>query len=104
MEELREQFEGIGEVRGYTFKQIERLPYAYIYEVMNDETGQIHYEVFKRKTVNKYDFVNNKPLDDMKVRYPKSNNFGIWAWSLFEYNSAKKRLVLLNKYELSKNQ
>ena len=103
MEELQQQFDGIGEVRGYSFRQVKQMPFAFIYEVLNGENGDVHYEVFKRKEVNKYDFETQTQLDEMKVRYPKAHDFGVWAWTTETFQQAEIRLELLNKYELQKN-
>lgn len=81
-------FEGKGEVKGNTFKLIERSDTALLYE-RKDEWGTLYYEVFKRKIVNKYDFENQVALEDTKEVYPKSNNFGDGAWCFSDLKKAK---------------
>jgi hypothetical protein len=66
--ELPLEFRGTGEVRGFTFVQVEKSDKGYIYEVL--DSGRLHYEVFRRK-VNQFGGVS----------YPKAKSFGLWAWS-----------------------
>jgi hypothetical protein len=82
MKELRKEFIGVGEVRGFHFKQIHENGYAYVYEVINNEANKTYYEVFERQ--------ENKAFDC--VSYPKSKSFGVWAWCINNYEDA------LNKY------
>lgn len=81
MKELKKEFTGIGEVRGFMFKQLEFNGYAYLYEVKNCEANKVHYEVFER--------VENESFDC--VSYPKSKSFGVWAWCINDYEKAKKK-------------
>ena len=81
---FKTQFSGKGEVRGYTFTQVEKGSDSYLYEVKNADNGDIHYEVFKMKINTQYDCVS----------YPKSKSFGIWAWTKMNLEDAK---VLFNK-------
>lgn len=71
MKELKKEFKGIGEVKGYNFKQLNKSPYAYIYQVENTTTKALHYEVFKRQINKRFNCVS----------YPKSKSFGLWAWT-----------------------
>lgn len=82
MKELRKEFIGIGEVRGFRFKQLYYNGYAYMYEVVNNEANKTYYEVFEHR--------ENKIFDC--VSYPKSKSFGDWAWCITDYEDA------LNKY------
>lgn len=68
IKELRQEFEGIGEVRGFCFRCIRCDGYAYLYEV-DDCVGGIYYEVFERRINERFSV----------VRYPSSKSFGIWA-------------------------
>lgn len=83
--ELKTEFDGIGEVRGYSFKQILKNKKAYLYEVANKETNSKHYEVFKRTIYKIYDFREKKILNERAVTYPKSKVFGVWAWTSKDY-------------------
>ena len=74
------EFTGKGEVKGFVFTQIKSTDKGYIYSVMN--SGQVYYEVFKRKT-NQYNGVS----------YPKSKSFGKWAWW---YSSLEKAQIKLD--------
>lgn len=81
MKELKTEFIGIGEVRGFTFKQLNANGYAYMYEVKNPDEQSSHYEVFER--------VENTAFDC--VSYPKSKSFGVWAWCIKDYEKAYKK-------------
>lgn len=79
IKELNDQFKSKGEVNGYTFKKIQKSPYSYLYEVKNDLTKSIHYEVFKRKINNQFNCVS----------YPRSKSFGLWAWTVTNLTDAE---------------
>jgi len=68
--ELLLYFEGKGEVRGHSFRQIKRSDRAYIYEV-SDSSGKKWYEVFARKEHSRFAI----------IAYPKASAFGVWAWA-----------------------
>ena len=87
MKELKEEFIGIGEVRGFFFKQIFNNGYAYLYEITNPEANSKHYEVFER--------VENEVFDC--VSYPKSKAFGVWAWCIHDYDKARKKFEELTE-------
>ena len=84
---LKTQFSGKGEVRGYYFTQLEKGANSYLYEVKNEENGSIHYEVFKEKINTHF---NN-------IIYPKSNAFGIWAWTKLDIKGAN---ILFERLEV----
>jgi hypothetical protein len=86
MKELREQFEGIGQVNGYSFQNKKKSPYSYLYAVKNNDTGTIHYEVFKRKENTLYNCVS----------YPTDKAFGIWAWTCSSLDRAVEKFDQLN--------
>lgn len=89
MQELPKQFEGKGEVKGYTFTQREQSPYAYIYE--KETNGRVSYEVFQRKeNINEQWGIN-------KVSYPTSKAFGIWAWECSNISEALNKFTELNE-------
>lgn len=81
MKELRKEFIGIGEVKGFMFKQLNANGYAYLYEVVSPNDNTPHYEVFER--------IENVIFDC--VSYPKSKSFGIWAWCISDYDKAVKK-------------
>ena len=91
MKELEEEFIGRGEVRGFQFKCLLMCDKAYLYSVTTE--GGVHYEVFERKENTQFDCVS----------YPKSNSFGVWAFTTvdwgkalakYEYYKAKEKKVL----------
>ena len=95
--EIEHQFNGSGSVSGYLFTSIEIMPKSFIYEKRNDEYGTLSYEVFERKEVNLFNFETRETLSDKKVRYPKDNDFGTWAWNTRTLEEAKIISTNLNK-------
>lgn len=87
MKELKKEFVGIGEVRGFKFKQLHENGSAYVYEVTNPDGKKPHYEVFKR--------IENKIFDC--ISYPKSKSFGVWAWCIKDYDKAMLKYVEITK-------
>jgi len=80
LKELHEKFDGIGEVKGKSFKQLLRSKDAYLYECTG-ENFNTHYEVFRRRENDRFNVVS----------YPKSNSFGKWAWTYNNFEEAKKK-------------
>ena len=78
------KFSGKGEVKGFTFKQVQKSNTAYIYEV--NSGSSIYYEVFTRVVNNKY----------QKEVYPMAKHFSIWAWAHMNYEDAKRKFNQLN--------
>ena len=85
MKELKKEFLGIGEVKGYKFTQISQTSQAFIYEVSFG--GGKHYEVFKRRINSRFGCVS----------YPSRKGFGIWAWTFTELDKAIEHLNQLNR-------
>lgn len=84
MKQLEETFIGKGEVKGFSFTQIKKSNLAYLYIV---DTGfGTHYEVFKHKENTQFNCIS----------YPKSNSFGIWAWSYLSLDKATDKFELLS--------
>ena len=88
IKELKTEFDGIGEVKGYFFKQILRNKKSYLYEVVNKETDAKHYEVFRKKLHNIFDPKTKKKLSGQVVTYPKSKAFGVSAWTSRDFIKA----------------
>jgi hypothetical protein len=84
IKELKKEFLGIGEVKGYQFSQIYKTSQAFIYEVSYGE-GK-HYEVFKKRINSRFGCVS----------YPTSKGFGIWAWT---YSTLDKAIEKFNQLE-----
>lgn len=95
MKTLKVCFEGTGEVKGFIFEQMHSSKMAYLYKVRSYD-GQVHFEVFKRKnTPICIDFEKRIYSDtEFKEIYPKSKDFGVWAWT---YISPQDAYVKLNK-------
>lgn len=67
IQELRGQFIGRGQVKGFHFIQISKTNSAFLYKV--DTGDSIYYEVFKKLVNHRYACVS----------YPTDKAFGIWA-------------------------
>jgi len=76
MKEIQKLIQGRGEVKGYTFKQIEANEHGYIYEVIGG--AKPRWEVFKRKENTQFNCVS----------YPSSKAFGLWATQTFDLSKA----------------
>lgn len=76
MKELETEFAGRGEVKGFTFKQIDRTDDAYLYEITG--SGLKHYEVFERRENSQFGTIS----------YPSAKAFGIWAYTAHNLNAA----------------
>ncbi len=97
MKKLKEQFIGIGEVKGFDFFQLNRTANAAIYKVENS-----YYEVFIIKTQKQ----QKKQINDSaiifksKEIYPRSNQFGITAWTYINYDLAYCKYREIDKTRL----
>ena len=84
MKQLREDFKGIGEVRGFEFTQLKRTEKGYVYAV--NKGNSIHFEVFKHKENKRYECVS----------YPRTKSFGVWAWTT---GTLERACEILNSFE-----
>ncbi len=84
MKQLQQQFQGRGEVKGYTFTQIRVTDLGFIYS--KELNGSLSYEVFKRKENKRFDCIS----------YPTSNSFGVWAW---DCKSLERAEEILNRFK-----
>jgi hypothetical protein len=91
MRELKKQFDGKGQVKGYEFNQILATPYGYIYAVSHKGVVR-HHEVFKRIENNYYNVVS----------YPTDKAFGKWAWTAYRLLRAKIILKSIERAETLK--
>lgn len=98
---LEKNFFGTGEVKEFEFNQIRSTVSAYLYEVKQND-GNIHFEVFKRKNAPMcIDFENRIYSEtDFKEIYPKSNDFGVWAWTFKSYFKSLELLNILENGEI----
>lgn len=89
IKELENQFYGTGEVSDFKYRKLESNSSGFLYEVILDNKI-VCYEVFNRKiTPVCIDFEKRiYSKTEFKVIYPKSKDFGIWAWSYMKYDSA----------------
>lgn len=95
--ELENEFEGTGEVKGFKFTKIDSSAFANLYKVTEDGV-KYHYEVFTRKfTPTCIDFEKKIFSEtDFKEIYPKSNHFGVWAWTFRTKEKAIEKFKTLS--------
>jgi hypothetical protein len=89
---LPDNFEGVGEVHGFSFNKLKGvLGKKYLYEVSSE--GFIHYEVIKPiLTMVAIDFINHIfSKTDVSERYPKANLFGMSGWTYKSLNDAETK-------------
>ena len=80
MKELKKEFQGKGQVKGFLFTQIKKNDAGYIYKV---ETGtSTHFETFKHKENTQFDCIS----------YPSNKAFGNWAWTQSTLERAESKL------------
>ena len=84
---LAKFFIGRGEVKGFKFTQISKTDKVFLYEVSTGDL--ICYEVFKKRQNMRFGCVS----------YPTSKAFGIWAWTLMDFNDAIQKFDLLTYYD-----
>ena len=96
MKELPIEFIGTGDVKDDVFKLINKSPKAYIYTRKNFDT--ISYEVFQRKESKESNAIMNgvSVHFDAKVKYPRSEDFGVWAWYYDKYDDAVAKFIELS--------
>jgi len=94
---LEKRFIGVGEVKGFYFKQIKTSPHGYIYEVRS--TAKPHYEVLlRRSNPICIDFTNRVySTTDFKENYPKKTGFGRYAWTAMTLENAEEILKKINR-------
>jgi len=89
--ELSLEFDGVGQMSNFHFKQIKKTDFGYIYELTSENSK--HFEVFERREQKEGDTVigGQKVHFENKVMYPSNNAFGDWAF-------APKSLEVAEKY------
>lgn len=70
IKELDEVIKGRGEMKGFTFTQLKKSEFAYLYEVLEEESGHKTYEVFRRRENVQFGCVS----------YPSSKGFGDYIY------------------------
>jgi len=87
------EFEGTGEMKGYTFSSLKENEKGFLYKVESEE-GTTHYEVFKKETSPIcIDFEKRIYSEtEFKYRYPKANDFGKWGWCTNDIEKAERIL------------
>ena len=108
MRKLASSFIGTGEMKGFSFTQIKNNEYAYLYEVrsLNDDNIILDtwYEAFERRISKDCDRVFNGEIIHYESAeiYPKSSVFGIWAFSINNYNKALLKFNELTEKALNR--
>jgi hypothetical protein len=92
---LENLFIGTGEVKNMRFLQLYASKKVYMYLVGYQPA---HYEVFERKNAPMcIDFENMIYSEtEMKEYYPKSKDFGVWAWTFTNKDKALKKFKELS--------
>lgn len=70
IKELDEVIKGRGEMKGFTLSQLKRSEFAYLYEVLEEDTGHKTYEVFRRRENVQFGCIS----------YPSSKGFGDYIY------------------------
>lgn len=93
---IPEFFEGIGEVKGFTYARVFEDENYYIYEV-NSENLTPHYEVIRRKAQPALIDFDTRTYSETEYKetYPRSTRFGIDAWSLPTLERAREKINTL---------
>jgi hypothetical protein len=97
MKELEKEFDGSGDCVGFKMTQLLKTDKAYLYDT-TDEFGVVSYEVFERRESKDATFVRDgiEIIAEAKVKYPKSHEFGLWAFCFRDLEKAKAKLVELS--------
>ena len=93
MKRLREEFIGRGEVKGFYFQQLLANEKCFLYKVTQPDVPKPHYEVFHRRVTTAHPKADS---DERVEAYPKSNAFGLWAWT---FPNEEKAMEKFNELE-----
>lgn len=91
IKELEEVINGRGEMKGFTLTQLKKSEFAYLHEVLEEESGHKTYEVFRRRENIQFGCVS----------YPSSKGFGdyIYMGKCFrELDKAEVYFAYLNDF------
>jgi hypothetical protein len=82
IQKLKNEFDGTGEVAGFKFLKIDSVGDVFCYKVTSPE-GKYHFEIFRAKISPVCIDFEKRIYSDVlfKEVYPKSNSFGISAWT-----------------------
>ena len=102
-EQLPHVIEGRGSVKGWVFQRMAKTDDCYIYRARKvTEDGLIvdKFDVFKRNTVEGFDFDTKERTGEHKEKYPSDEQFGITAWQLYTMHDAYNKLSeIVIKYD-----
>ena len=86
---LKKEFTGTGEVKNFRFTQIAYSNCAYLY-LITAADGTIHFEVFGLKFRKPHPKYGDLSFDFIE-KYPKGEDFGKWAWTYKDLESAYQK-------------
>ncbi len=81
MRELKKEFIGRGQVKGFRFTQIKQNQYGFLYQISDDINTW--YEVFHKKENSRYNCMS----------YPSNKAFGVWAWTYHTLCKAESKFT-----------
>lgn len=83
---------GKGDVKGFSFTKRFENQIGYVYEVNTGDS--VHFESFyKKQTPICLDFANRIYSEtESKEIYPKSKDFGSWAWCSKDFNKCLNKI------------
>lgn len=92
MKKLEKQFKGGGDVNVFIFEQIKESEKGYLFAVYGQPGIITHYEIFYKRIqeAGSYEIAGRTVILEHKELYPKSENFGIDAWTTEKLESAIK--------------
>lgn len=86
MKQLKNEFTGIGQVKGFKFTKINSTDCGFLYEINTGDTK--YYEVFRKLVNRRFNTIS----------YPTNKAFGIWAFTTPCLNRANE---ILNSFKLN---
>ena len=84
--------------KDFTYKKVKSTKQGSVFSIHDNESDKEYgYEVFMRKTTPLcIDFEKRTYSEtEFKQRYPKANDFGVWAWSVKTLERAEEILSSL---------
>lgn len=98
MIELKKEFDGVGQMSGYKFTQLQKSENAFLYSLVEPEHKTIHFEVFKRVVSPEADVEIGGRIIHYTERevYPNINQFGVTAWCFTNIDKAKEKFTELS--------
>ncbi|QOW09091.1 hypothetical protein Q73A0000_01365 [Kaistella flava (ex Peng et al. 2021)] len=89
---------------GFTYKLVKSTDSGYLFSIHNSESDTMYgYEVFMRKLTPLCVDFEKKIFSEteFKERYPKANDFGVWAWTAKRLERAEEILESFEKVNVN---